>query len=96
MGSKAKLLVGKDAYILHDFGKPFPNDPFSDLPYRRKMTDGVIIFGMKMTLACFHLPGKKLNLNIALIIPVEATMAASERFSVLCSESGRDLGLSSA
>ena len=40
MASKAKLLVRKDAYILHDFGKPFPNDFFSDLLHRRKKRDG--------------------------------------------------------
>ena len=33
-----------------------------------------------MILACFRLPGKKQNFNIALIIPVKATMASSERF----------------
>ena len=28
--SEAKLLIGKDAYIVHHLGKPFPND-FSEI-----------------------------------------------------------------
>ena len=33
---------------VHDLGKPFRNDFFSDLPHRRQKTDGRIILGEKL------------------------------------------------
>ena len=54
VGSEAKLLVGKDAYIVNDFDKPFSNDPFRDLPRRRKKTDGAMILGEKLIFPGFR------------------------------------------
>ena len=48
------MLVGKYAYIVHDLGKPFPNDHFSDLPYRRKKTDGAMILGERLIFPGFR------------------------------------------
>ena len=55
VGSKAKLLVGRDTYIVHDFGKPFPSDPFSDLPHhRRKKTVEAMILGKRLIFTGFR------------------------------------------
>ena len=45
---------------------------------------------MKMTLVCFHLPGKKRNLNIPVIIPTGGLLPSPQRMQATRRPDSRD------